>query len=171
MQIFSESNKDTIMELSRYASGGLIGLAIGSGAFYFVGVCVRIPFNNISVYSMLQYFIVSASGERLTTRLRVQLFRAFLHQTIGWYDDEEHTTGALTTILSLYADKVKNVSCHYFQGFHKVGPRTRMDILRFSGIALKAKPVLDAVENHSPWPTFSRKSEAGPSFLALTVPL
>ena len=53
---------------------------------------------------------MSVSGERLTTRLRVQLFRAFLHQTIGWYDDEEHTTGALATTLSVDADNVKNVS-------------------------------------------------------------
>ena len=53
---------------------------------------------------------MSASGERLATRLRVQLFRAFLHQTIGWYDDEEHTTGALTTTLTVDADNVKNVS-------------------------------------------------------------
>ena len=31
-----------------------------------------------------------------------------------------------------------------------------------------AKPVLDTVENYSPWPTFSRKSDA---FLAFTAPL
>lgn len=50
------------------------------------------------------------SGERLTTRLRVELFKALLNQTVGWYDDEEHTTGSLTTILTVDADNVKNVS-------------------------------------------------------------
>ena len=50
------------------------------------------------------------SGERLTTRLRVQLFKTMLNQTIGWHDEKEHTTGSLATILSVDTNNVKNVS-------------------------------------------------------------
>ena len=57
----------------------------------------------------LQLFVVTVSGERLTSRLRVQLFKAMLQQSVGWHDDEDHTTGSLTTILSTDADKVKYV--------------------------------------------------------------
>ena len=53
--------------------------------------------------------MVTLSGERLTSRLRVQLFKAMLQQSVGWHDEEEHTTGSLTTILSNDADNVKNV--------------------------------------------------------------
>lgn len=64
--------------------------------------------NNIVL--LLQSFVVIVSGERLISRLRVQLFGAMLYQSVGWHDDEKHTTGSLTTILSNDADKVKNVS-------------------------------------------------------------
>ena len=54
------------------------------------------------------------SGERLTTRLRVQLFKAMLHSDVEWYDDEEHTTGSLNAMLYIDANNVKAVSfyCH-----------------------------------------------------------
>ena len=54
------------------------------------------------------------SGERLTTRLRVQLFKAMLHNDVEWYDDEEHTTGSLNAMLYIDANNVKAVSfyCH-----------------------------------------------------------
>lgn len=37
-QIFSESDRDTILELSRLVSIGLIALAFAAGLFYFAGV-------------------------------------------------------------------------------------------------------------------------------------
>ena len=57
----------------------------------------------------LQTFAVTVSGERLTTRLRVQLFKALLRKEVGWYDKEENTTGALTALLSADANNVKKV--------------------------------------------------------------
>ena len=62
----------------------------------------------ITIYTC-QSFVVTLSGERLTTRLRVQLFKSLLQKDVGWYDEEEHTTGALTTILSVDANNVKKV--------------------------------------------------------------
>ena len=38
IQIFSESDKDTILQLSQQVSVGLIALAFASGFFYFLGV-------------------------------------------------------------------------------------------------------------------------------------
>ena len=58
----------------------------------------------------MQSFAVTASGERLTTRLRVSAFKAMLHQTLGWHDEEENTTGSLSTLLSVDANSVKDVS-------------------------------------------------------------
>lgn len=62
------------------------------------------------VFCQSQLFVITVSGEKLTTRLRVSAFKAMLHQTIGWHDDEEHTTGSLSTLLSVDANSVKNVS-------------------------------------------------------------
>ena len=59
---------------------------------------------------LLQLFAVTVSGERLTTRLRTQLFKSFLHQTVGWHDNEENATGSLTSLLFVDANHVKNVS-------------------------------------------------------------
>ena len=58
----------------------------------------------------MQAFIITISGERLTTRLRVQLFKALVHQTVGWHDEEEHTTGSLTAMLYVDTNNVKKVS-------------------------------------------------------------
>ena len=65
----------------------------------------------IVAYLFLQAFIITISGERLTTRLRVQLFKALVHQTVGWHDKEEHTTGSLTAMLYVDTNNVKKVSC------------------------------------------------------------
>ena len=57
----------------------------------------------------MQSFVVMLSGERLTTRLRVELFKALLKKEVGWFDEEEHTTGALNTILFVDTNNVKKV--------------------------------------------------------------
>ena len=68
-----------------------------------------VPYPHVLKIIYLQTFAVTVSGERLTTRLRVQLFKVLLHKEVGWYDDEENTTGALTTLLSVDANNVKKV--------------------------------------------------------------
>ena len=47
---------------------------------------------------LLQSLLVIVSGEKLTTRLRVQLFKSMMHQTVGWHDEEGHTTGSLAIL-------------------------------------------------------------------------
>ena len=41
-KLFSESDRDAIVELSRNISLGSIGLAFAAGGFYFVGVMCRL---------------------------------------------------------------------------------------------------------------------------------
>ena len=49
------------------------------------------------------------SGEFLTERIRSRLFKAMLRQEMGWFDEEKHSTGALTTRLSEDAAQVQGV--------------------------------------------------------------
>ena len=52
------------------------------------------------------------SGENLTQRVRYLAFKAMLRQEIGWFDNEENTTGILVGTLS---DDGRNVQavCNY----------------------------------------------------------
>jgi ABC-type multidrug transport system fused ATPase/permease subunit len=52
----------------------------------------------------------SCSGEALTKRLRSQTFRAILRQDIAYFDQTEHSTGALCTYLSTEASAVQGAS-------------------------------------------------------------
>ncbi|KAI8078647.1 P-loop containing nucleoside triphosphate hydrolase protein [Halteromyces radiatus] len=49
------------------------------------------------------------AGERYTERLRHQVFCAYLRQEVGYYDDPENTTGALTTKLAVDAKNVNEL--------------------------------------------------------------
>jgi ABC-type multidrug transport system fused ATPase/permease subunit len=59
---------------------------------------------------MFQSVCFGHSGERLTFRLRLKTFRAFMRQDMSYFDDPKHSTGALTTRLATDASQVKNVS-------------------------------------------------------------
>ena len=50
------------------------------------------------------------SGEELTSRLRLMGFRAILRQEMAYYDDQAHSTGALTTRLATDASKVQGAT-------------------------------------------------------------
>ena len=57
-----------------------------------------------------QVVCFTVSGERLTSRLRSESFRAMLMQEIAWFDDQRNSTGALVTRLSNDAAQVEGVS-------------------------------------------------------------
>ena len=59
-----------------------------------------------------QTFCFTVAGENLTSRLRSRLFKAFMRQEIGWFDDERNSSGALTTRLAHDAGQVQGVSQH-----------------------------------------------------------
>ena len=69
----------------------------------------------------LQSTMLAIASEKLTLRLRREVFKAFLHQDMGWFDAPENSTGTLTTRLAVDASLVKGVSLYnfiiYFQIF------------------------------------------------------
>eukprot|EP00118_Oscarella_pearsei_P008490 m.44041 g.44041 ORF g.44041 m.44041 type:complete len:1424 (+) comp33488_c1_seq3:184-4455(+) len=62
------------------------------------------------VSHMFQTGFFSASGEKLTMRLRALCFRSILRQEIGWFDLPRNSTGALTTRLATDASLVQGAS-------------------------------------------------------------
>ncbi|XP_067658455.1 ATP-dependent translocase ABCB1-like isoform X1 [Haliotis asinina] len=60
--------------------------------------------NSIQTYSFGQ------SGERLTMRLRLKVFKNILRQDVAYFDDPKHSSGALTTRLATDASMVKNAT-------------------------------------------------------------
>ncbi|CAG2232220.1 ABCB1 [Mytilus edulis] len=64
--------------------------------------------------NFLVYFVQASSfgisGERLTQRLRLGTFNAYMRQDIAFYDDKFHSTGALTTRLATDASLVKTAT-------------------------------------------------------------
>ena len=77
---------------------GVMG-AVSVGAFIVMGIQGGI-FGNI--------------GERLTTRLRVHLFRSIMRQDVAFFDEKENTVGALTTLLQADTTKVRTMTGQSF---------------------------------------------------------
>ncbi|UJR23295.1 hypothetical protein I4U23_026311 [Adineta vaga] len=72
-----------------------------------------------------QIFLFAWSGEALTKRLRSKTFRAILRQDIAFFDEPEHSSGALCTYLATEASAVQGASGVrlgvFFQNFITVG--------------------------------------------------
>ncbi|KAF5296383.1 hypothetical protein FQA39_LY12502 [Lamprigera yunnana] len=64
----------------------------------------------LGLTSFLQTYFFSFSGEKLTMRLRSQLFMTFLSQEVGYFDDEDNSVGALCGILSSEAASVQGAT-------------------------------------------------------------
>ncbi|XP_052083244.1 ATP-dependent translocase ABCB1-like isoform X2 [Mytilus californianus] len=64
--------------------------------------------------NFLVYFVQASSfgisGEKLTQRLRLGTFNAYMRQDIAFFDDKFHSTGALTTRLATDASLVKTAT-------------------------------------------------------------
>ncbi|CAK4724322.1 unnamed protein product [Aphanomyces euteiches] len=60
----------------------------------------------VLVASFVQTYTFRVIAEKLTSRLRKMHFEALLRQDIGFFDLPGHSTGALTTDLSIHATKV-----------------------------------------------------------------
>ncbi|KAI9311516.1 putative ABC transporter protein [Dichotomocladium elegans] len=57
----------------------------------------------------IQMSTFEIAGERYTERLRAMIFRAYLKQEIGYYDEDEHSVGALTSKLALDSKNVNEL--------------------------------------------------------------
>lgn len=71
--------------------------------FYAVGIAT-------GVFDFLQKWIYEVVGERITTRLRSDTFRAMLRQDITWFEDEANDVGTLSSRLSTDVKLVRLVA-------------------------------------------------------------
>ncbi|KAG8687043.1 GTPase-activating protein [Ceratobasidium sp. 423] len=58
----------------------------------------------------VQNLVFGVTASRLTTKLRSLSFRAILRQDIGWFDEDKHSTGVLTSTLSDNPQKVNGLA-------------------------------------------------------------
>ncbi|KAB5591755.1 Leptomycin B resistance protein pmd1 [Ceratobasidium theobromae] len=58
----------------------------------------------------VQNLLFGVTAARLTSKLRSLSFRAILRQDIGWFDEDKHSTGALTSKLSDNPQKVSSLA-------------------------------------------------------------
>lgn len=82
------------------APGPMSGTNLYSFLFVIIGIIAFFGFS-------LQVISFETAGERYTKRLRGDIFRAFMRQEIGFYDQEDNSLGALTSKL---ATDSKNVN-------------------------------------------------------------
>ena len=93
---------------SRYALI-LLALAISACIVQFTAVS-DLPFFFNFIFIQLQVINLGFAGERLTERLRKQMFQAMLRQDMSWFDRRSNSTGALTTRLANDASEIQGVS-------------------------------------------------------------
>lgn len=55
-------------------------------------------------------FTYGIAGEKLTMRLRGELFEAMVRQEVAWFDDKSNSSGSLCARLSGDASSVQGVS-------------------------------------------------------------
>ncbi|OQR83102.1 ATP-binding Cassette (ABC) superfamily, partial [Thraustotheca clavata] len=79
----------------------LLYTGVRGKAYIFFGIAAA-----IFVVAFAQNYTFRVMAEKLTTRLRNMHFEALVRQDIGFFDEENHTTGALTTDLSTFSTKV-----------------------------------------------------------------
>ncbi|KAF6778713.1 hypothetical protein AHF37_01757 [Paragonimus kellicotti] len=75
----------------------ICGMMVMVAVIYLIGMC-------------MEGFFFGVVGERLTRRLRDQLFCSIVHQEISWFDRPENQPGVLTSRLATEATAVRNVS-------------------------------------------------------------
>ncbi|XP_054264995.1 multidrug resistance protein homolog 49-like isoform X1 [Macrosteles quadrilineatus] len=71
---------------------------LSAGNLYALSFVVLGIFAFICVF--LQFSSLTLAGVRMTTRLRVNVFKAMLLQEMAWFDDERHSVGSLSARLS-----------------------------------------------------------------------
>jgi ATP-binding cassette subfamily B (MDR/TAP) protein 1 len=72
-----------------------IALCVCVGAFAGMGALLAFAMT-------IQGYGFAVVSERLTQRLRLLGYQSMLHQDIGWFDADEHASGALTTTLARF---------------------------------------------------------------------
>jgi ATP-binding cassette subfamily B (MDR/TAP) protein 1 len=84
------------------APGPLQGANLYAFLFVVIGIAALFSF-------FLQVASFEVAGERFTKRFRGMLFRSLLKQEVGFYDEDEHSMGALTSRLAVDAANVNEM--------------------------------------------------------------
>ena len=79
---------------------------IGRQIVKWSAVFVAIGFGSL-IAALVESFSFNYMGQHLGNRIRLLLIRALLRQEVGWFDDEENSSGILTSKLSADALAVK----------------------------------------------------------------
>lgn len=87
---------------STVAPGPMDGTNLYAFLFVIIGVAAFIGFST-------QVISFETAGERYTKRLRADIFRAFMKQEVGFYDDEDNSLGALTSKLAIDSKNVNEL--------------------------------------------------------------
>ncbi|KAI8147816.1 P-loop containing nucleoside triphosphate hydrolase protein [Fennellomyces sp. T-0311] len=82
--------------------GPVQGTNLYAFLFVVIGIAAFIGFS-------VQTISFEVAGERFTERLRGMLFRAYMRQEVGYFDQEENSMGALTTRLAVDAKNVNEM--------------------------------------------------------------
>ena len=93
LTLFYSHDTDHIMDYAMVFGGIFVGVAIASW-----------------VLSGIQGGVFAIVGERLTTRLRVHLFRSILRQDVAFFDDPANSVGALTANLRTDTSLVRSAT-------------------------------------------------------------
>lgn len=87
---------------SQEVPGPMEGTNLYSFLFVVIGIAAFIGFTT-------QVISFETAGERYTKRLRGDIFRAFMKQEVGFYDDEDNSLGALTSKLAIDSKNVNEL--------------------------------------------------------------
>ncbi|KAI8374849.1 putative ABC transporter protein [Blakeslea trispora] len=87
---------------SRETPGPMEGANLYAFIFFIIGICTFAGFT-------MQVTSFEIAGERYTRRLRSNVFRAFMRQEIGYFDDKENSLGALTAKLAIDSKNVNEL--------------------------------------------------------------
>lgn len=78
----------------------------GTNLYAFIFVIIGI---SAFIGNGTQFLCYEICGERFSRRFRAQVFEAYLRQEVGFFDEEENNTGALTTKLAVDARNVNEM--------------------------------------------------------------
>ncbi|CEP15267.1 hypothetical protein [Parasitella parasitica] len=82
--------------------GPMDGTNLYSFLFVVIGIAAFIGFAT-------QVISFEVAGERYTKRLRADIFRAFMRQEVGFFDDDDNSLGALTSKLAIDSKNVNEL--------------------------------------------------------------
>ena len=104
--MLSSCGASLMMPLFGYVLSQFIFIILGSDAEDFRSkrdtwsVIFALLCLGIGVSTFIQKICFAIGGENLTYNLRVKLFKALLHKSIGWFDLKTHSPGTVTNILA-----------------------------------------------------------------------